>query len=91
MTYQKSVESLINSQEDGRNERADTKPIIFQIFNTFVFDELITATGILRLVDNPPLRSYDPSLQQDFAHWIQQIKGSNFIIRNKLKNLLPNI
>jgi hypothetical protein len=34
--------------------------------------------------NNPPLRSYDVSVQQDLAYYINQIKGSNIIIKQDL-------
>lgn len=87
MSYQKLVERLITNHEDDRTERYNAFPIISQIFDPFVFDKMVTVNGIQRPTDNPPLRSYDPSLQQDLAFCIHQLKGSTFLIEGRLELL----
>jgi hypothetical protein len=87
MAYQKMVERLITNHEDDRTERYNAFPVISQIFNPFVFDQMVTAKGIQRPKNNPPLRSYDPALQQDLAFCIHQLKGSTFIIEDRLAQL----
>lgn len=87
MAYQKLVERLITNHEDDRTERYNAFPVISQIFNPFVFDQMVTANGIQRPTDNPPLRSYDPALQQDLAFCIHQLKGSTFLIEGRLAQL----
>jgi len=87
MAYQKLVERLITNHEDDRTERYNAFPVISQIFNPFVFDKMVTVHGIQRPTDNPPLRSYDTSLQQDLAFCIHQLKGSTFIIEDRLAQL----
>ncbi|MCL6257675.1 hypothetical protein M3O96_01155 [Aquiflexum sp. TKW24L] len=87
MAYQKMVERLITNHEDDRTERYNAFPVISQIFNPFVFDQMVTANGIQRPKNNPPLRSYDPALQQDLAFCIHQLKGSTFIIETRLAQL----
>lgn len=87
MSYQKLVERLITNHEDDRTERYNAFPVISKIFNPFVFDKMVTVNGIERPVDNPPLRSYDPSLQQDLAFCIHQLRGSTFIIEDRLAQL----
>jgi hypothetical protein len=87
MAYQQMVEGIYVNQDDESDERYKALNIINQIFSPFVFDEMITENGFEKPINNPPLRTYDPSLQQDFAHWIHQIKGSDFLISHKLKVL----
>jgi len=87
MAYQKLVERLITNHEDDRTERYNAFPVLSQIFNPFVFDQMVTASGIQRPTDNPPLRSYDPALQQDLAFCIHQLKGSTFLIEVRLAQL----
>lgn len=87
MAYQKLIERLITNHEDDRTERYNAFPVLSQIFNPFVFDQMVTASGIQRPTDNPPLRSYDPALQQDLAFCIHQLKGSTFIIEDRLAQL----
>jgi hypothetical protein len=87
MAYQKLIERLITNHEDDRTERYNAFPVISQIFNPFVFDQMVTANGIQRPKNNPPLRSYDPALQQDLAFCIHQLKGSTFIIETRLAQL----
>ena len=87
MAYQKVIGRLNTNHEDDRTERYNAFPVISQIFNPFVFDQMVTATGIRRPTDNPPLRSYDPSLQQDLAFCIHQLKGSTFIMEQRLTQL----
>ena len=87
MAYQILVEQLDLNYKDEKIERYEAQNYITQIFDPFVFDEMITETGIRRPLGNPPLRSYDPSLQQDLAHWAHQLEGSDYIISAKLKRL----
>jgi hypothetical protein len=87
MAYQKLIERLITNHEDDRTERYNAFPVLSQIFNPFVFDQMVTASGIQRPIDNPPLRSYNPALQQDLAFCIHQLKGSTFIIEDRLAQL----
>jgi hypothetical protein len=87
MVYQKIVENIVKNYEDESEERYNALPSIFQIFSPFVFDEMVTETGIQKAVGNPPLQSYDPSYQNDLAHWIHQILGSSYLIEGKLKDL----
>jgi hypothetical protein len=49
-----------------------------------ILDEL---NNVNKPTDNPPLRSYDTSLQQDFAYIINQLKESNIIITTRLELL----
>ena len=84
MAYQKLVEMIMSNQEDDRIERRLPDNLLSQIFNPFVFDEMVKVNGVNRPVGNPPLRSYDPKLQVDLAYYIHQLKGSNFIIQGRL-------
>jgi hypothetical protein len=87
MTYQKLVERLMTIHEDDRTERYNAFPVISQIFDPFVFDQMVTANGIQRPKDNPPLRSYDRALQLDLAFCIHQLRGSTFLIEDRLIKL----
>ena len=87
MLYKKRVDNLDASQEDENLERKNCKPLLEKIYDPFVFDEMVDAKGINRIENNPPLRSYDPELQKDLAHNIHELKGSCFLIINKLKAL----
>ena len=57
------------------------------MFDPFVFNKMVTLIGVNRPVVNPPLRSYDPIIQQGLAYYIHQIKGSNFQIQARLELL----
>lgn len=60
-------------------------PLLAKIFNPFVFDDMLDNTNnINKPIGNPPLRSYDPDLHQDLAYGINQIKGSNIILKTRL-------
>ncbi len=87
ISYQKLVELIYFSQEDDRIERRAADPILSRMFSAFVLNEMITIDGVKRPVGNPPLRSYDPAIQQDLAYYIHQIKGSNFLIQARLELL----
>jgi hypothetical protein len=84
ISYQKLVEYIYFNQEDDRIERRAADPILSRMFSSFVLNEMVTSDSINRPVGNPPLRSYDPNIQQDLAYYINQIKGSNFQIKSKL-------
>ncbi len=87
VSYQKLVETIAMNQEDERNERFNTFPIISRMFNPFVFDKMVTIDGVKRPDNNPPLRSYDENLQQDLAFYVHQIKGSTYIMEARLELL----
>ena len=84
MTYQKLVDRIEQNQEDDRTERYNAFPIISKMFDPFVFDQMVTTTGINKPLSNPPLRSYDKDLQLDLAYCVHQLKGSNFLIEARL-------
>ena len=88
ISYQKLVEIILANQEDDRIERRSADPLLTRIFNPFVFDKMLDEFNTVnKPVNNPPLRSYDTSIQQDLAYCINQIKGSNIIIKTRLELL----
>ena len=87
IAYQKLVEIIISNQEDERIERNNVFPVITRMFNPFVFDKMITINGVNRPDGNPPLRSYDPNIQQDLAAYVNTIKGSTYLIEGRLELL----
>jgi hypothetical protein len=88
MSYQKLVDYILQNIDDERIERRAADPILTRIFNPFVFDEMLDEFNNVNKPNyDPPLRSYDISLQQDLAFIINQIKGSNIIITTRLKLL----
>ncbi|HSU29553.1 MAG TPA: hypothetical protein VLJ68_14295 [Chitinophagaceae bacterium] len=87
IAYQKLVEYINSNQDDERIERRNVDPVLSRMFNSFVFDKMVTIDGINKPADNPHLRSYDPAIQQDLAYYIHQIKGSAFLIESRLKLL----
>lgn len=87
ISYQKLVSIISLNQDDERNERYDAFPILSRMFNPFVFDKMVTIDGVIRPENNPPLRSYDPATREDLAFYVHQIKGSNYIILNRLEIL----
>ena len=88
--YKKDFDNLDGNQQDEDLERKNCFPLLEKIYDPFVFDEMVDAKGINRIENNPPLRSYDPELQKDLAHTIHQLKGSCFLIINKLKVVREN-
>jgi hypothetical protein len=85
ISYQKLVEYILQNQDDERIERRAVDPLLARIFNPFIFDKMLDeSNNIIKPVNNPPLRSYDTALQQDLAYNINQIKGSNIIIKTRL-------
>jgi hypothetical protein len=84
MSYQRLVETINTNQGDDRIERRAADPLLSRLFNPFVFDKMVTIDGINRPADNPPLRSYDPAIQQDLAYYVHQLKDSNFILQSRL-------
>ena len=88
ISYQKLVDYILQNIDDERVERRAVDPLLAKIFNPFVFDNMLANNNeIQKPTNNPPLRSYDTSLQQDFAYCINQLKGSNIIITTRLKML----
>ncbi len=89
MSYHKLVDYILQNLDDERIERRAVDPLLAGIFDPFVFDSMLDEfNNVNKPTNNPPLRSYDPSLQQDFAYCINQVKGSNIIITTRLKQLL---
>jgi hypothetical protein len=88
ISYQKLVETVATNIADERDERRDADPLLARIFNPYVFDKMLDSNNIIsQPTGNPPLRSYDPSLHQDFAYRIHQLKGSNVILLTRLSRL----
>ena len=87
ISYQKLVEYIYYNQEDDRIERRSADPILSRMFDPFVFNKMVTISGVNRPFGNPALRSYDPTIQKDLAYYIHQIKGSNFQIQARLELL----
>ena len=88
IAYQKLVDYILQNIDDERIERRAADPLLAQLFNPFVLDKMLDEfNNINKPIDNPPLRSYDPSLQQDLAFILNQLKGSNIIISTRLKLL----
>ena len=87
VSYQKLVELVVSNQEDERTERHDVFPVLTRMFNPFVFDKMITSNGINRPDGNPPLRSYDQNTQLDLAAYVNNIRGSTFLIKSRLEIL----
>jgi hypothetical protein len=87
MSYQKLVEYIYYNQEDDRMERRSADPILSRMFNSFVLNNMVAIDGINRPSGNPPLRSYDPAVQQDLVYYVNQLKGSNFMIEGRLELL----
>jgi hypothetical protein len=88
LNYQKLVDLVLHQQEDEQTERRSLSPHLAKIFNPYIFTQMLNErNGIDRPVNNPPLRSYDTSLQQDLAFYINQIQGSTISLKLRL-NLL---
>ena len=88
ISYQKLVDIILANQEDDRIERRAADPLLTRMFDPFVFNTMLDEfNNINKPVNDPPLRSYDTSVQQDLAYCINQIKGSNIIIKTRLELL----
>ncbi len=88
ISYQKLVDYILQNVDDERIERRSADPLLSRIFDPFVFDSMLDEfNNVNKPTGNPPLRSYDPSLQQDLAFCINQLKGSNIIITTRLELL----
>jgi hypothetical protein len=88
ISYQKLVDIILANQEDDRIERRSADPLLARMFNPFVFNKMLDEfNNVNKPTNNPSLRSYDVSVQQDLAYCINQIKGSNIIIKTRLELL----
>ena len=88
ISYQKLVDIILANQEDDRIERRAADPLLTRMFNPFVFNEMLDEfNNVNKPVNDPLLRSYGISVQQDLAYCINQIKGSNIIIKTRLEVL----
>ena len=92
LNYQKLVDLIMLIQADDQIERRSVDPILAKMFNSFIFDDMLNEQNeeINKPVNFPPLRSYDESLQQDLAYYINQIKGSTINLKVRLKLLKEN-
>ena len=84
ISYDKEVEGIYGNQLDEQEERKSVYPVISRMFSPFVFDKMVTVDGIRRPTGNPPLSSYDPKIQLELAHSIHLLKGSMYLITNRL-------
>jgi len=88
ISYQKLVDYILQNQEDERIERRAVDPLLARMFNPFIFDKMLDEfNNINKPINNPPLRSYDSGLQMDLAYSINQLKGSNIILKTRLELL----
>ncbi len=87
ISYQQLVESLNRIQDAEQVEMMNTYPLISRMFSAFVYDDMVTPTGITRPAGNPPLRSYDEQLQADMAFYVHQLKGTSLIIKQRLQQI----
>ncbi len=88
VSYQKLVDIILANQEDDRIERRSADPLLARMFDPFVFNKMLDEfNNVNKPAHNPPLRSYDISVQQDLAYCINQVKGSNIIIKTRLELL----
>ena len=87
ISYQKVVDANELDADVELAERQRMYPILSSMFSPFIFDQMVTLNGIHRPENNPPLRSYDPSLQQDLAFYVHQLKGSNYLLQRRLERL----
>ena len=87
ISYQQLVESLNRNQDAEQVEMMNTYPLISRMFSAFVYDDMVTPTGITRPTGNPPLRSYDEQLQADMAFYVHQLKGTSLIIKQRLQQI----
>ena len=87
-SYQNLVDYITQNQDDERIERRAVDPLLARMFDPFVFDKMLDElNNVNKPTDNPPLRSYDPELQLDLAYAINQLKGSNIILKTRLELL----
>lgn len=88
ISYQNLVDYILQNQDDERIERRAVDPLLARMFNPFIFDKMLDQfNNINKPINNPPLRSYDSDLQKDLAYSINQLKGSNIILRTRLELL----
>ncbi|MCH6235724.1 hypothetical protein [Cognataquiflexum rubidum] len=88
ISYQKLVETILTNIEDERVERRATDPMLMKIFDPYVFDQMLDNNNkVNKPTDNPPLRSYDKELHQDFAYHIHLLSGSNLILTTRQEQL----
>jgi hypothetical protein len=88
ISYQKLIDYILQNVDDERIERRAADPLLARIFNPFVFDSMLDEfNNVNKPTGNPSLRTYDPSLQQDLAFCINQLKGSSIIITSRLELL----
>jgi len=87
ISYQKDVEFIYRLQEDENEERKSLYPILCEMYDPFVFDNMIRDSKIIRPNGNPPLRSYDTKIHKDLAFYIGEIKGSDHLMIIRLQNL----
>lgn len=87
IVYQNIIQSIAKDQETEIIEKYDAFPVVSKMFNSFVFDKMVSVKGISRPLGNPSLRSYDKETQQDLAFCVHRLKGSTLIIIARL-NLL---
>ncbi len=87
MSYEKAVEFIYKLQDDENAERKELYPILCRMYDPFVFDKMVTGFNIVKPTGNPPLRSYDRNIQEDIAFYINEIKGSDYLVISRLQIL----
>ncbi|MBS1918118.1 MAG: hypothetical protein JST87_17745 [Bacteroidetes bacterium] len=87
MSYEKTIEFIYKLQNDEDAERKELYSLLCRMYNPFVFDKITIGSRIVKPQGNPPLRSYDSTVQQDLAFYLTQIKGSDYLMLDHLQNL----
>ncbi|MBX9734460.1 MAG: hypothetical protein K2X37_10400, partial [Chitinophagaceae bacterium] len=87
MSYDKSVENVLLTQDIQTGEIADVRPMIGKLLNPNILETMIHEGTIQPPLGNPKLRTTNKEFILDFIYIIHQLKGSDVLNKNRLQEL----
>ncbi len=87
LTYDEAVEVFYYMQDRQTNEILAVSPLIGKLFNSKVFETMITGQAVRPPDGNPPLRTINQELVLDFIYDVHQLKTSDVFLVVSSTNL----
>jgi len=87
MSYDRSVEQILLTQQRQENELNEIRPMMGQLLNPNILQTMLQGDSILPPVGNPSLRTLNKEFLMDFIYAIHQLNGSVHVNSTRLQRL----
>ena len=87
ISYDKSVENILLSQNVQTGEIADVRPIIGKLLDPNILETMIHEGTIQPPIGNPKLRTINKEFILDFIYIVHQLKGTDVLNKSRLLEL----